>query len=164
MSSKYLTISETDTKYLYLALISVSKCCYYQHWLHTLTKEFTLCKGNKDSFGYWIPRHSFRIPGTRFQILCQMNLDSGFQSLMGFWIPSALSQPSNLRGSNSMIFPDSRHSTSKYVPDSGIRIYMHGEKTFSSPGISRKNTPKKPSLTTVDLYCNPPQWGTGSRF
>ena len=98
-----------------------------------------------------------------------MNLDSGFQSLMGFWIPSALSQPSNLRGSNSMIFPDSRHSTSKYVPDSGIRIYM--AKTFLKPWDKSKkysqkakpndsrpllqSTPVRHRLSVLGFHANP---------
>ena len=32
----------------------------------------------------WIPLRSFRIKDTRFLILCQWNLDSGYQSLVGF--------------------------------------------------------------------------------
>ena len=32
-------------------------------------------------------RDSFQIPGNGFQRLCQCNLDSGFQSLVGFRIP-----------------------------------------------------------------------------
>ena len=32
-------------------------------------------------------RKARRIPGTGFRILCQWNLDSGFQSLVGFRIP-----------------------------------------------------------------------------
>ena len=35
---------------------------------------------DQGSLGFWIPRHGFRI-------LCQWNLDSGFQSLVGFRIP-----------------------------------------------------------------------------
>ena len=37
-------------------------------------------KGLQDSLGFWIPRQGF-------QILCQWNLDSGFQALEGFRIP-----------------------------------------------------------------------------
>ena len=40
------------------------------------------CKENQDSLGFWTPRSGFRIPGSRFWILCQWKLDSGFQSLM----------------------------------------------------------------------------------
>ena len=41
---------------------------------------------SQDSPGLWIPRRGFRIPGTGFGILCQRNLDSEFQSLVGFRI------------------------------------------------------------------------------
>ena len=37
------------------------------------------CRGIQDSIGFWIPRRGFRIPGARFQILCQWNLDSGLR-------------------------------------------------------------------------------------
>ena len=91
----------------------------------------TLCKGIKDSFGFWIPcrgfwildstpwildcgfhtvdsgfwipRRGFQIPGTGFRILCQWNLDSGYLSCI----------------------PD---STSKNFPDSRIWIPLHGAK------------------------------------
>ena len=33
------------------------------------------------------PGLGFQIPGTGFRILCHWNLDSGFQWLVGFWIP-----------------------------------------------------------------------------
>ena len=38
-------------------------------------------KGIQDSFGFWIPRRGFWIPGTQYQNLCQWNLDARFQSL-----------------------------------------------------------------------------------
>ena len=41
---------------------------------------------SQDSPGLWIPRRGFRIPGIGFGILCQRNLDSEFQSLVGFRI------------------------------------------------------------------------------
>ena len=39
---------------------------------------------------FWIPLRGFRVPGTLYWIpdLCQWNLDSGFQSSVGFWIPN----------------------------------------------------------------------------
>ena len=37
----------------------------------------------KTVFGFWIPHRGFRTPRTGLRILCQWNLDSGFQSLVG---------------------------------------------------------------------------------
>ena len=45
------------------------------------------CKGIKDIHRFWIPRRGFRITSTSFQYL-SFNLDSGLQSLVGFWFPS----------------------------------------------------------------------------
>ena len=62
-------------------------------------------KGIQDSFG---------LDST----LCHWNLDTGFQSLVGFRIPSAVFRIPKPRTSN---------STSKNFPDSRIRIpYFHG--------------------------------------
>ena len=46
------------------------------------------CNGIQDSVGLWILRSRNQIPGSGFRIVCQWNLDSGFQSLVGFQIPS----------------------------------------------------------------------------
>ena len=40
-----------------------------------------------DSLGLWNSCCGFRIPGRRWRIPCQWNLDSRFQSLAGFWSP-----------------------------------------------------------------------------
>ena len=40
--------------------------------------------------GFHVTDSGFRIPGTGIRILCQWNLDSGFQSLVGFQIPRAV--------------------------------------------------------------------------
>ena len=55
--------------------------------LNNTSPVFAPCKGIQNSLGFWIPHHWFRIPFTWFRILCQLNLDSGFQSLVGFRIP-----------------------------------------------------------------------------
>ena len=47
-----------------------------------LSQSITPSKEIQDSLGFWIPHCGFRIPGTGFQILCQWNFDSGFQSLV----------------------------------------------------------------------------------
>ena len=65
----------------------------------------------------WIPLSGFQIPGTGFRILCQWNLDSGFQSLVGFRIPSAVFRIPQPRTSN---------STLKNFLDSRIQIPFHG--------------------------------------
>ena len=46
---------------------------------------FTPRKGIQDSLGLWIQRR-------RFRILSKWNLDTGFQSLVGFWIPWAVTR------------------------------------------------------------------------
>ena len=47
--------------------------------------SFTPCKGIQDSLELWIPRRGFRI-------VCQWNLDSEFQSLVGFPFPWAVTR------------------------------------------------------------------------
>ena len=63
----------------------------------------------QDSFGFWIPSRGFRIPGIDSGI-CQVNLNSGFQSLVGFRIPRAVFRTQKLR------IPD---TTSKILLNSG---------------------------------------------
>ena len=74
------------------------------------------CKGIQDTFGFWIPRRGFQIPGTRFWILSHWDLDSGFQSLKGFRIPWVVFRIPKCR------IPD---SSGKNFPDSGISIFLH---------------------------------------
>ena len=73
------------------------------------------CKGIQDTFGFWIPRRGFQIPGTRFWILSQWDLDSGFQSLKGFRILWVVFRIPKSR------IPD---SSGKNFPDSGIFIFL----------------------------------------
>ena len=54
--------------------------------MHMIT--FAQCT-NPNGLRFWIPRLRFLISDTGFWILCQWNLDSGFQSLVGFRIPPA---------------------------------------------------------------------------
>ena len=55
-----------------------------------------------------------RFPGTGFRILCQLNLDSGFQSLVGSgFLEFRIPKPR---------IPDS----TKHFPDSRIRMPLHG--------------------------------------
>ena len=65
------------------------------------------------------PRRGFLIPGTRFRILCQLNLQPGFKSLVGFWI---------LRAAFRIPEPGIPDFISKHFPDSGICIPLHGVK------------------------------------
>ena len=74
------------------------------------------CKGIQDTFGFWIPRRGFQIPGTRFWILSQWDLDSGFQSLKGFRIPWVVFRIPKSR------IPD---SSGKNFPDCGISFSLH---------------------------------------
>ena len=70
---------------------------------------FAIWKKIQNSLGFWIPRSGFRI-------LCQYNLDSGFQSLVGFRFPWAVHRIPK---------PGIPDSTSKNFSDSGIRIPLH---------------------------------------
>ena len=82
------------------------------------------------SLVFWIPRHEFQIPGTGFHILCQWNLDSGFQWLVGFRIPWAVFWIQKSR------IPDSRIKTGfldsafhkQNLPGSGLhkQSLLHG--------------------------------------
>ena len=86
---------------------------------------FASCKGIQDSLGIWIPRPGFWIPGTGFRILCQRNLDLGFQSLSG--IPDSLS-----------CIPDSKaqDSKSKNFLDSKILILLGPVHTYPEIFVS----------------------------
>ena len=77
---------------------------------------FAPCKEIQDSLGFWILRRGFRI-------LCQWNLDSGFQSFVGFRIPWAVFQISKPRmsDSTSKIFPESGFHKQKFH---GFRIWF----------------------------------------
>ena len=55
-----------------------------------LDKLLAPCKGSQNSLGFWIPCCEFQIPGTRFQIAYQWNLDSRLQPLVGFQITWAV--------------------------------------------------------------------------
>ena len=66
------------------------------------------CKLIQDGLGFGISRCGFRIPSTVFRIRSQWNLDSGFESLTGFGIPSAelrIPKP-RIADSTSKNFPD----------------------------------------------------------
>ena len=44
------------------------------------------CEGIQGNLGYKIPLRGIWIPGTGFRVLCQWNVDSRLQSLVGFRI------------------------------------------------------------------------------
>ena len=58
----------------------------WRHQRSAIWASFTIapCKGIQDSLGFWVP-----VPG--FRILCQWNLDSGFQSLLDSGFPELYS-------------------------------------------------------------------------
>ena len=97
---------------------------YYYFYFCETYHFFAPCKGIQVSLGFWIPRHRFQIPGPRFRILCQWNLDSGFQSLVGFRIHWAVFR---------ILKPRFAHSTRKIsrIPDSGFRIPLQGVNSSS---------------------------------
>ena len=66
-------------------------------------------RGIQDRLGFWIPHRGFWIPGIGFRILCQKNLDSGFQSLVGFQIPIISGIPDSL-----CCIPDSKAQDSEF--------------------------------------------------
>ena len=72
----------------------------------SILKRLASCKGIQDSFGFWIPRHGFRIPGTGFQSLSVVKL--GFRMLIFSGIPDSL-----------RFIPDSTRKVSR-SPESGL--------------------------------------------
>ena len=77
-------------------------------------RQVAPCKEIQDTLGFWFPRHGYRILGAKFRILCQVNLDSGFQSLLGFriffsCIPDSKAQDSRFHKQK---FPGSRNMDS----------------------------------------------------
>ena len=122
-----------------LLLSKICLICIKQQKLRLyLFKGFARCKRIQDSPGFgipfngfripherqskldWIPGCRFRVPGTGFWILCQWNLDCGFQSLVdsGFLelysIWDSKAKDSGFHGENLL--------------DSGIPIPLHGAK------------------------------------
>ena len=57
---------------------------------HFKVFSITPYKEIQDSLGFWIPRCGFRIPEVLDSSFCQWNLNSGFQSLVGFRTPWAV--------------------------------------------------------------------------
>ena len=90
--------------------VTLCRPCWFTKFM------FTPCsapwKGIQGSLGFSISRCGFQIPGNWIPV-CQWNLDSGFQSIVGFRIPWAVFWIPKPR------IPDSK---SKNFPDSGIRI------------------------------------------
>ena len=80
-------------------------------WVFSFEYTIAPCEGIQNSLGFWISFHGFLILGTGFRILCQWNLDSGFQALVGFRIPWTVFRIPKPR------IPE---LTSKTVPDSGF--------------------------------------------
>ena len=73
--------SDNNQKRKKLSVINptnMTRKLFGKEWILT-----ALCKG--------IQGRGFRIPGTPIQILCQWNVDSGFQTVAEFWIPIAYS-------------------------------------------------------------------------
>ena len=109
--------SDSNQKRKKLSVINptnMTRKLFGKEWILT-----ALCKG--------IQGRGFRIPGTAIQILCQWNLDSGFQTVAEFWIPITYSgfQSPGLRIPEGKHYPDSGFLKQKF-PDSGIRILLHG--------------------------------------
>ena len=68
-------------------------------------------------YSKWLQLASFVIFQALDSSLCQWNLDSGFQSMVRFWVPRAVLQFPTRR------IPDSKR---KNFPDVGIRISLYG--------------------------------------
>ena len=109
-----------------------------------------LCAGIQDR-GFRIPRHGFRIPGTAYQILCQWNVDSGFQTVAQFRIPITYPgfQSPGLRIPQAKIIQIADFS-SKFFRDFGIRITSHGSnlnsKLFAYSGVLKNTITPTPTL------------------
>ena len=75
----------------------------------------------KDGFYSGIPLNWFRTPATGFRIIWKWNLDSGFQSLMGFGIPWPVFR-----------IPQPKISL---IPESGFPYTVHGAR-FTKQNVS----------------------------
>ena len=133
---------------------NMTRKLFGKEWILT-----ALCKG--------IQGKGFRIPGTAIQILCQWNVDSGFQTVAGFWIPIAYSgfQSPGLRIPEGKHYPDSGFLKQKF-PDSGIRITLRGSnlnsKLFAPIGVLKKTitptpTPPLPLMLLLVKYYGMPK-------
>ena len=101
-----------------------------------LQKSFVRCKGIQESLGFWIPHRGFWIQGTGFRILCHWNVDSGFQSVVGFRI---LELNSEFQFSKSRI-PDCASKKSWIPNSSSKKIHeLRNPEFFSWGEIVRKN-------------------------
>ena len=90
-------------------------------------RQVAPCKEIQDTLGFWFPRYGYRILGAKFRILCQVNLDYGFQSLLGFRIFLAVFQIPKPRIADSTAkIGWILDSTSKNFPDPGIWTHLHG--------------------------------------
>ena len=141
----------------YAKLIVLSWCSFSKSW------GVATCKGLQDSLGFRIPRNEFRISGIGFRILSQWNVDSGFQSFVGLWIPWDLYsifqslgfRIPNVRGISDSLrcifrvpkprIPDSTtkvcwipDSTSQNFPDSGIWNPLLGREVTLSGNLPTK--------------------------
>ena len=90
---------------------------------------------SKKSLGFWIPHRGFWIQGTGFRILCHWNVDSGFQSVVGFRI---LELNSEFQFSKSRI-PDCA-SKNSWIPNSSSKTIheLRNPEFFSWSEIVRK--------------------------
>ena len=121
-----------DTRYT--DIMSSRSVLYPREAFHRLTSPQTSF-GVRSSRIHFSRIHFYPTDGFSYERVAQFNLewifsklDSGFQSLVGFWILSAVFRISKPR------IPD---STSKKFLDSGIRIPLHGAKKASTSSCSR---------------------------
>ena len=135
-----------------------SCCLFYLLWSATKDRPgkgnctravVSQSKGIQDSLEYWIPCHRLRIPGTGFRILCQWNLDPGFQSLEGFQSPWDVLQIPKPR------IPD---STSKNFP-SLRKQPTFGDATTGFPAKWRLRNERRNSILIPRHY---PDLGSAS--
>ena len=82
-----------------------------------IRKKSPFARKSKKIWKSWIP-----IPGTGFLVLCQWNLDFGYQSLVGGRILDSKGQDSRLHQQNFRIL----HSKCKNFPDFAIRNSLTG--------------------------------------
>ena len=99
-------------------------------------KSFVRWKEIQESLGFWIAHRGFWIQGTGFRILCHWNVDSRFQSVVGFRI---LELNSAFQLSKSRI-PDCASKKSWIPNSSSKKIHeLRNPEFFSWSEIVRKN-------------------------
>ena len=119
--------------------------------------DFAPRKEIKDSLGFWIPRHGFRIPGTGFHSF-QCNFDYGFHHR---WDSGFLSLYSGFQSTGFRIKQQKFSQVQGFNKQISPRIPLHWAKTAL---MLQALTAGMVSILTLGRTCKltPPPWYKGA--